>query len=208
MTNDLVVKVGGSLYDLPRLGQRLRAWLDEQRRPCVLLIPGGGPIADWIRDLDAQDGLGAERAHWLALRALTFAAHVLAQRVPGAVVIEEVADRAQAWRLGQVPILDLHAFALADEARHDHLDHSWAVSSDSLAARVAVVTGIEELALLKSQTLAPPTDWSAAADQGFVDDAFPSVVAAAATALRVSAINFRAWRPAASSAAIGRGIAP
>jgi aspartokinase-like uncharacterized kinase len=207
MTSELVVKVGGSLYDLPRLGDRLRAWLAE-RDARALLVPGGGPAADWIRDLDAQDDLGSERAHWLALRALTFAAHVLAQRVPGGVVIEEAADRAKAWRLGQVPILDLHAFALADEARHDHLDHSWAVSSDSLAARVAVVTGIEELALLKSQAWPPPIDWSAAADQGFVDDAFPSVVAAAATALRVSAINFRAWRPAASSAAIGRGIAP
>ena len=164
----------------------MRAWLAE-RDARALLVPGGGPAADWIRDLDAQDDLGSERAHWLALRALTFAAHVLAQRVPGGVVIEEAADRAKAWRLGQVPILDLHAFALADEARHDHLDHSWAVSSDSLAARVAVVTGIEELALLKSQAWPPPIDWSAAADQGFVDDAFPSVVAAAATALRVSA---------------------
>jgi 5-(aminomethyl)-3-furanmethanol phosphate kinase len=206
MTGELVVKVGGSLYDLPRLGDRLQAWLAE-RDARVLLIPGGGPAADWIRDLDAQDDLGSERAHWLALRALTFAAHVLAQRVPGAVVIDEVADRARAWRFGQVPILDMHAFASADEARHDHLDHSWAVSSDSLAARAAVVTAIEELALLKSQAWPPPIDWSAAASQGFVDEAFPAVLATAGSALRVSVVNFRAWRPA-SNAAIGRGIAP
>ena len=203
MASELVVKVGGSLYDLPRLGDCLQAWLAE-RDARVLLVPGGGLAADWVRALDAQDDLGSERAHWLALRALTFAAHVLAQRVPGAVVIEEAADRATAWRLGQIPILDMYAFTLADEARADHLDHSWDVTSDSLAARVAVVAGIKELVLLKSCGLPEPIDWSSAAAQGYVDAAFPTVVGS----LRVSVINFRAWQPAASSAAIAPGTAP
>jgi aspartokinase-like uncharacterized kinase len=203
MAREIVVKVGGSLYDMPLLGDRLHAWLAEQAA-CALVVPGGGPAADWIRDLDARTDLGAERSHWLALRALTFAAHVMAQRLPGALVAEDLDACETAWRHGQVPILDMHAFALADEARDGHLEHSWDVTGDSLAARVAMVAGISHLVLLKSRSLPEPIDWSAAAGQGLVDRAFPAVVGS----LRVSAINFRAWRPVASSAATDTATEP
>jgi aspartokinase-like uncharacterized kinase len=204
MANNLVVKVGGSLYDLPDLGGRLRAWLEAHCTSRILLIPGGGSAADWIRQLNTYDHLGEEQSHWLALRALTFAAHVLSQLLPRAMVIERVEERQAAWDRDQVPILDLHAFALADEARAGHLDHSWDITSDSLAARVALVAGISHLVLLKSRSLPEPIDWLAAAGQGLVDRAFPAVVGS----LRVSAINFRAWRPAASSAATDTATGP
>ena len=207
MALDLVAKVGGSLYDLPRLGERLRAWLDEQRQTRVLLIPGGGPAADWIRELDACDRLGTERAHWLALRALTFAAHVLAQRLRASCVVDCLEATHAAWHRDQIPIMDMHAFALADEAQSGHLEHSWAVTSDSLAARVAIVARSRYLVLLKSRTLGEPYDWREAARQGWVDAAFPAVLAGA-TSLRVSAIDFRAWRPAVSSARAEPETAP
>ena len=207
MAPDLVVKIGGSLYELPRLGERLRAWLDEQRHVRVLLIPGGGPAADWVRALDARDQLGAERAHWLALRALTFAAHVLAQRLSGSWVVDHLDACQAAWRGGRVPILDMHAFALADEAEPGHLEHSWAVTSDALAARVAVVARSRRLVLLKSRYLEEPCDWPEAARRGWVDAAFPAVLATAPS-LQVSALDFRAWQSAASSAAVAPETAP
>src|SRR5207248_2464665 len=83
----LVVKVGGSLYDLPDLGPRLHAFLRSLDRPEVLLIPGGGPTADVVRDLDRRHGLGEETAHWLALHALAVNAHFLAALVPGGAVV-------------------------------------------------------------------------------------------------------------------------
>src|SRR5262249_50947889 len=81
----VVVKVGGSLYDLPGLGARLRAWLERLPSREVLLVPGGGPAADVVRDLDRLHRLGEEAAHWLALRALSVNARFLAALLPGAV---------------------------------------------------------------------------------------------------------------------------
>lgn len=52
----VVVKVGGSLFDLPDLGPRLRAWLKTLRTADVLLVPGGGPTADVVRSLDRAHG--------------------------------------------------------------------------------------------------------------------------------------------------------
>src|ERR1700730_10035653 len=73
----VVVKVGGSLFDLADLGARLRAWLEPVVAGPVLLVPGGGPTADVVRAFDRLHALGEETAHWLAVRALTLNAHFL-----------------------------------------------------------------------------------------------------------------------------------
>ena len=193
MASDLVVKVGGSLYDLPDLGRRLRQWLDAQPTHRVLIVPGGGTAADLVRQADALDRLGEERCHWLAIRALSFTAHVLAARLPGGQVLEDLAQCEAVWQRGQTPILDMHAFALADEACPDHLPYRWSVTSDSLAARVAIVAGIPELRLLKSCASQSGWSWSDAADRGVVDAAFPEVMAKAGGNLTANVVNFRHW---------------
>ncbi|HYV34619.1 MAG TPA: hypothetical protein VE988_02880 [Gemmataceae bacterium] len=208
MPTELVVKVGGSLYSLPNLGRYLRTWLGTQLPRRVLIIPGGGPAADMVRHVDALDQLGEQRCHWLALRALTLTAHVLAARLPGGCVIDNLDDRQKAWRRDQMTILDMHAFALADEARPDHLPHLWAVTSDSLAARVAIVAGIPELVLLKSCDMPADCDWQEAARRGFVDTAFPEVLAKANPKLRVTTLNFRRWLAADTSAAPEQDLPP
>ena len=182
----VVVKVGGSLFDLPDLGARLRAWLDALREPLVLLVPGGGPGADAIRAAQRTHGLGDEDAHWLALRAVTVNAHFLAALLKMPVVGDPLVSTARGE--GRA-ILDGHAFARADEMRPDHLPHGWAVTSDSLAARAARVAGARRLVLLKSITIPDGTDWADAGRRGWVDEAFADVVG---SDLVVNAINFRA----------------
>jgi aspartokinase-like uncharacterized kinase len=206
--SQVVVKVGGSLFDLPQLGQHLRRWLDQLPLRRVLWIAGGGLAADWIRTVDRLDRLGEEPSHWLALRALSLAAEVLAARLGIAKVIVNIEDRESAWRAGLAPVLDILGFARADEARPDHLPHRWDVTSDALAARAAVVAGIPALILLKSVSLPAGCDWSEAARQGIVDPIFPEVVAAAGDRLRVTTINFRQWSLAASTLGAPRGNKP
>jgi aspartokinase-like uncharacterized kinase len=173
----IVVKVGGSLYDHPRLGPGLRAYLDALGAP-VLLVPGGGPLADAVRRLDRTHRLGAEAAHWLALRALAVATGFL----------EAVALRPEDPTPRRT-VLDPYRFAVEDEARPDHLPHSWDVTSDSIAARAAAVSGAERLVLLKSVDVPPGTPWAEAAARGWVDPHFPKLVADAP--FRVAAVNFR-----------------
>jgi aspartokinase-like uncharacterized kinase len=181
----VVVKVGGSLYDLPDLGNRLGRWLEGLGRCRVVLVPGGGPTADVIRTLDGCHGLGEERAHWLALRALTLNAWFLATLLPHGVVT----DDPTAGPPGSLAILDAHAFAQADEGRPGALPHNWAVTSDALAARVAVVAGARRLILLKSVTVADGLDWRGAERLGIVDAAFADIVGR--HALEVRAVNLR-----------------
>ena len=149
----IVVKVGGSLYDHPKLGPGLRAYLDSLPEP-VLVVPGGGPFADTVRELDGIHDLGEEKCHWLALEAMNTAAAFLRS-------------------LGiTAPILDAVAFC----REHDELPHTWAATSDSVAALAARVKHATQLVLLKSVDIPPGTPWDEAAKRGWVDAVFQGLV--------------------------------
>jgi aspartokinase-like uncharacterized kinase len=191
MNPDTIVKIGGSLYDLPDLASRLNPWLASLDSARLLLVPGGGETAEVVRTFHSRQGLNEELCHWLALRALALNAHFLAGLICGASVIDNLGACASVWRAGRLPILDLYAFACTDEAEPGRLTHSWDVTSDSLAARVAAVAGARRLVLLKSVTIPPGKSWEEAAQCGHVDAAFPAVVQRA-RGLEVQAINWRA----------------
>jgi hypothetical protein len=91
--------------------------------------------------------------------------------------------------VGSYRVLDPHTFARADESRPGALPHSWRVTTDSIAARAAVVFRAERLVLLKSVDVPPGTTWERAADNGWVDAHFPQI--AAALPCPVELINFR-----------------
>ena len=190
----VVVKVGGSLFDLPGLGQRLHLWLQQEAPKPVVLVPGGGELAEAVRKLDKAQRLGQERSHLLALGATSVAANFLADILPDGQVIPNLKAAAGCWKRGALPILDLAQFDLADRAQPGHLPHIWDVTSDSLALRAAVTAGAFRLILLKSVTLPEKADWAEASRQGVVDRYFPKALAAVKL-LDVQAINFREWEP-------------
>jgi aspartokinase-like uncharacterized kinase len=173
-----IVKVGGSLFVRPRLGAELAAYLRALPEAENWLVVGGGPVADGVRTLDAWQALPAEVSHWAALRSLQVTADVLAYllRVNAAPPVQ---------------LVDVWTFAQADENRSGHLPHSWATTTDSLAARFATVEQAEELILLKSCGRPEELSWVEAAIQGIVDPIFPQMVVGQAWAVRWC--NFPLW---------------
>jgi 5-(aminomethyl)-3-furanmethanol phosphate kinase len=184
----LVVKVGGSLFDWPDLGPRLRDWLDRHAPPETILVPGGGRIVEVIRDLDRMHGLGDEVAHRMALRAMTMNADLLGAIIPDSCIIDGPDLAELVWEQGRRPILDAFAFCESDDANPGALPHTWDVTSDSISARLAVVAGASELMLLKST--APPTgDANAWAAAGYVDSWLPGLLEE--SGIHVRAVNLR-----------------
>jgi aspartokinase-like uncharacterized kinase len=185
----VVVKVGGSLYDLPDLAARLQRWLATIDAPRTLLVPGGGSAVDVIRAFTHLHHVSDEDAHWLALRALSVNAHALAAFLAGTPVVGDADDFAQG-----IAILDGLAFARADESRSGHLPHTWAATSDALAARVARVARARTLILLKSISIPANISWNEAARQGWVDPVFATALGETGhseAALEVKVVNFR-----------------
>jgi len=110
-----------------------------------VVIPGGGPFADGVRAYEREHGLSATAAHWMAILAMDQYAYVLADHFRHAWTVEDRAGIERAHAEGAVPVLRparwLHAT--------DELPHSWEVTSDSLAAYLAMLLGAGELVLVK-----------------------------------------------------------
>jgi probable H4MPT-linked C1 transfer pathway protein len=142
----VLLKVGGGLLQidgmLSRLGPVIAA--AARSRPLVVL-PGGGPFADQVRQFDRDHGLSHEAAHWMAILAMDQYAWVLASRIPGARLVTDSREVAVTLAAGLVPVL-APARWLRDA---NELPHSWDVTSDSIAAYLAGLLSAEELVLLK-----------------------------------------------------------
>jgi len=190
-----VIKVGGSLLDWPELPGRLAEFLNGRRASMpaerTILIAGGGPAADLIRGLDRIHGLGDQTAHLLALHALDLTAILLASLLPGSSPVDRIEALSTAWDAGVVPILVPRPILSAIDrsgSGFDPLPASWDVTSDTIAARVAVYLEAECLILLKSASLPVGTSRAAAAQLGLVDPILPVVARALP---RVAYLNLR-----------------
>jgi len=164
-----VYKVGGSLFDWPELFDRLPRFLGEEGGR-ALLVAGGGAAADVVREWDRVHALGEERAHRLAIKSLCLGEAFLADGLPGAAAVCDRDEAVRAWREGRTPILCVDRFLASEETGgREPLPHRWDVTSDSIAAWVAV-RWPAELTLLKSTS-------ADAGGPSFVDPYFPTVAA-------------------------------
>jgi aspartokinase-like uncharacterized kinase len=128
----------------------------------LVVVPGGGPFADTVRDLDRRFQLSDDAAHWMAILAMDQYAHLLASRLDNAVLVEMPQDIVAA-RPNQIPILAPSRWLM----QADPLPHSWDVTSDSIAAWVAREIGAPQLVIVKRAGAIAPN---------LVDAHFPRVL--------------------------------
>jgi aspartokinase-like uncharacterized kinase len=165
----LILKLGGSLAD----GDHLRPWLQlvaDHADRFIVIVPGGGPFADAVRQAQRKLGFADGPAHRMALLGMEQYAIAMAGvekrlcMASSPITIERALIRKQpvAWRPS--------AMALG---RPD-LPESWDVTSDSLACWLAEELCARRLVLVKS-TEPPGNDRSpeTLAAAGYVDPAFP-----------------------------------
>ena len=142
----IVVKVGGGLSATPGALELVgRALAEAGRRHRLLVVPGGGPFADAVREFDRREGLSADAAHWMAILAMDQYAYVLVERIPGAVLVEDPGAIGGALPGTGVAVLAPSRWLRAA----DVLPHDWAATSDSAAAYVAGALDAARLVLIK-----------------------------------------------------------
>src|SRR5439155_22099512 len=111
----------------------------------LLVVPGGGPFADSVRNVARQLPVSDDAAHWMAVLAMDQYAHLIAERIDAGVIVAEPRGIAAALDRGQVPVLAPSRWL----REVDPLPHSWQVTSDSIAAWVAGRLGASHLVLVK-----------------------------------------------------------
>jgi len=148
-----VVKVGGSLLaHREHLAVATAAISELARHRSLVVVPGGGPFVDAVRDVDARIGLSDDAAHWMAILGMDQHAHLLAEQIRDSMIAAGPAEIRAALASGRVPVLAPSTWLRTA----DPLPHSWDITSDSIAAWVAGQLGAERLVLLKPPSASGP----------------------------------------------------
>ena len=184
MAVETVVKIGGGLLAQAKQFDATLKTIGTVTRTCrLLVVPGGGPFAETVREIDHRLELSDHAAHWMAVLAMDQFAHLVVSRLPGSTLVTEPRQITAALREGRVPVLaPSHWLRKADP-----LPHTWAVTSDSIAAWVAGAVGARRLVLVKP---------AGAGGRGLVDDFFPRALGAHVASVIVTADRVKALRSA------------
>ncbi|MDD1740001.1 MAG: uridylate kinase [Methanothrix sp.] len=124
-----VLKMGGSLMPTARnLVRSLLALGDEGFS--FLVVPGGGPMADLVRQIHSRGDLSQEAAHWMAILAMEQYAYFLADGT-GVALTREIRPPQDE---GSLKILLPYQALLEDDSG---MEHNWDYTSDAVAALIA-----------------------------------------------------------------------
>ena len=196
-----VIKLGGSLLDLPDLTARLREFIDSQPNSgALLIVVGGGKIVNAVRDYDLIHSIDPVASHWLCVDLMHSTAQLLQALLPefpfladtcelSSFVSEESDSDADVdsvvTKAAIVSPLSFYSRTLNAQS----LPVGWQTTSDSISAFLATMLRADELILLKS-TDESKVDGQDNREQSLTDEAFSSVVP---EWLKVRIVNLRAY---------------
>ena len=196
MNVDLVVKIGGGLLaQAGRLDDVLAEIALVSKGVPLLVVPGGGPFADAVRDVDKRLQLSDDAAHWMAVLAMDQYAQLIASRLAGGVLVTEPPEIAAVLDGGSIPVLAPYRWL----HRADPLPHSWEVTSDSIAAWVAGQVGARRLVLVKP---------AQAAGGNLLDAYFRQALPGGIESEIVTADRIDAWGPSLQAESVEAGLPP
>lgn len=176
----LVVKIGGSLLSNGSRLASVVATLARARRP-IVIVPGGGPFADQVRDAQSHHDTSERAAHMMALLAMHQTGLLIEDMQTRFVTVDTVAAIRQALAANRVPIWLPLKLAGVDST----IPADWSATSDTLAARLAERLRFEAVLLIKSRCVPQGPTAAELAAEGILDPVFGDVVDRAGLAFRI-----------------------
>lgn len=172
-----IIKIGGSLLDLPDLVLRLRIWLNNYDKTPAWIICGGGEQAEHIRARQPWMEWCDEEAHDLAVLAMDANTYETSELL--GLTVAELTSTTPPKQCERFTLIAVAPFLSSHEPHcaGPLLPHNWSATSDSITARLAHIFEIPTVVLLKS---ADPSDDNLGElqDTGYIDAAFTSMLRA------------------------------
>ncbi|MBE0517474.1 MAG: amino acid kinase [Methanophagales archaeon] len=131
---NVIIKLGGSLLAKGREIVRFLSDYAEKKAVFVIIIPGGGPFVEVIRELAERQAISDDAAHWMAVLAMHQYGFFLADGESAIPLVERTEEVRDA---GHLCIVLPYKILKAD----DSLPHTWDVTSDTIAAFIAHKSG-------------------------------------------------------------------
>jgi len=143
----VIFKIGGKiLEDFDNLNStisQLRQLYKKKLISNIILIPGGGSFANFIRNAYSELRFTEELAHWMGIISMNYNGLELIKKFPN---LEATEDFNRLKNLKKSFCLFLPFQFLKD---NDKLPHSWDATSDSITLFLAKELGLNECFLIK-----------------------------------------------------------
>jgi len=167
----IVLKLGGSLLSQTTLIQYLELARLEGKGQ-VVIVPGGGVFADQVRLTQKQWQYNDRTAHYMAILAMQQMALLFQGLCSELCVVNKGGDIHSGLQQQRVVIWS----PLASELDAAGIAANWEVTSDTLAAWLAVELSIDHLILVKSAEFSAGCSIEQLATFGIIDSAFTEFV--------------------------------
>jgi len=145
---EAVFKIGGKILEnsnnIKSTISQLTHLYNEKILQKIIVIPGGGSFANFVRSLDEVLQIGDDLAHWIAIYSINYNGIILKRKYPNLETIEKLKTFQDAKQM--FCIFLPYRFLRED----DTLPHNWNVTSDSIALYVANKLKLSQCFLIKS----------------------------------------------------------
>ena len=161
-----VVKLGGSLHS----SDYLKRWLEEisqHGRGQVVLVVGGGPFADVVRDSQKQHHYDDRTAHNMAMLGMQQYAEMIANISPTLTLTYDIASIHKVLDEDGIPVWMPYNMLINETA----IQPDWNMTSDGLATWLAEQMNIQQLLFIKSVPLPEgPFSYQKLSQAGLIDE--------------------------------------
>ena len=147
MVQTALFKISGKILDnskyLINTIAQLTQLFEDKIIEKIIIIPGGGKLANLIRNLYYEFNLDDELAHWMAVYAINFNGLELSKKFPHLKETEKFAELDK--EINTISIFLPYNYL----KKEDKIPHSWDVTSDSIALYLASEFNLNECYLIK-----------------------------------------------------------
>ncbi|NOQ14899.1 MAG: uridylate kinase [Methyloprofundus sp.] len=168
----MVLKLGGSLLSSPAALMQCLQLACQQEQGQLVIVPGGGVFADQVRLTQKQWQYDDKVAHYMAILAMQQMALLLQGLCADLVLVDKVAAIAPALQRHKLVVWS----PLASELDAAGIPASWDVTSDTLAAWLAIQLSAARLILVKSAELPENATLEQLSISGVIDKALTRLV--------------------------------
>ena len=144
----ILAKIGGKIIEnhenlRSTLNQFKSLLFEKKKVDNVILIPGGGSYANFVRKLDNKLNIGDNLSHWMAIFAMNCNGIAISERYKEINCISDINE----LKKNKASISIFLPFDFLYKT--NELPHSWSVTSDTIAIYIAYILKLNQCFLIK-----------------------------------------------------------
>ena len=152
MNKSIIIKVGGKVLEnrdnIESTLNQFKSLLNDDILHKVIIIPGGGSLADFVRIIDDKLNIGDDLAHWMAIYAMNHNGVKLCNDFNEIKCIDNYNTLQTCFKSeSEKGIFVFLPYEFLSQ--EDQLPHNWEVTSDSITLYLAYKFKLKECYLIK-----------------------------------------------------------